>query len=71
MASKKIEELSEEDLSTLEKILSKEFLKQSEYSKSFMTKHGWSPGDQSKQIIRIRDAVRSEKSYKKTKSLKW
>lgn len=71
MASKKMEELSEEDLSILEKILSKEFRTQTEYSKSFMTKHGWSPGDQSQQIIRLRDAVRSERTYKHTRSIKW
>lgn len=71
MASRKLEQLSEEDLSYVEKLLGKEFAKAADTARSFETKHHYKPYDETKRISRIMDAIRSEKQFKKTTSIKW
>ena len=61
MTSKKIDALSDADLNFLEKLLSKEFSKQCEYTSQFKSKNQYVPGDDTKQISRLLDAVRSQK----------
>lgn len=72
MASKKIEDLSDDDWSFVEKILGKEFAKQMDYNSQFKAKNQYYPdADNTKQLSKIMDAIRSEKSYRKTASVKW
>ena len=59
--SKKISELTDSDLNFLEKLLSKEFSKQSEYSSQFKSKNRYNPSDNTQQISRLLDAVRTQK----------
>ena len=72
MASKKIEELTDDDWSFVEGLLGKEFLKQNEYDSTFKSKNKYSPNhSKTKKISKIMDAIRSEKSYRKATSVKW
>ena len=72
MASRKIEELSEEDLSFIEKILGQEFSRQNERISSWKAKNNYEhPTHETRKIARIMDAIRSEKSYKRNISIKW
>ena len=71
MASRKLEELDIEDLSLIEKLLSKEFKRQSEYERSFKTKNHWFPGDEQSRLTRVRDAVRSQRKLKQLTKDKW
>jgi len=65
MVSRQISNLSTEDLHYLETLLGKEFARQNEYSKQFESKNGYSPGSDSKKILRLLNAVRSQKSLSK------
>ena len=71
MASRKIEDLTDEDWSFVEQLLGKEFSKQMDYNSQFKAKNQYSPNTNTRQISKIMDAVRSEKSYRKTYSVKW
>lgn len=71
MASRKIEELDIEDLSLIERLLSKEFNRQSEHERSFRTKNNWFPGDDQLRLTRLRDAVRSQRKFKQLTQDKW
>ena len=72
MASRKIEELTDDDWSFVEGLLGKEFSKQNEYDTAFKTKNKYSPNhSKTKKISKIMDAIRSEKSYRKATSIKW
>ena len=72
MASRKLEELSEEDLSFIEKILGQEFSRQNERISTWKAKNNYEhPTHETKKIARIMDAIRSEKSYKRNISIKW
>ena len=69
MVSKAISELSDSDLTYLEALLGKEFANQTERKKQFETKNGWSPKDDSQKVLRLLNAVRSQKRL--TKLDKW
>lgn len=73
MASKKIEELTEDDWRFVENLLGKEFSRQNEYASTFKAKNQYSPNNNTeiRKISRIMDAIRSEKSYRKTTNVKW
>ena len=72
MASRKLEELSEEDLSFIEKILGQEFSRQNERISTWKANNHYEhPTHETKKITRIMDAIRSEKSYKRNISIKW
>jgi uncharacterized protein YydD (DUF2326 family) len=61
MVSAKIAQLSETDLIYLEKILVSEFAKQNEYKQQFKSKNGYDPANQTAAILRLLNAVRSQK----------
>jgi len=61
MVSKSISNLSNDDLTYLETLLGKEFANQHERRKQFETKNGWSPADDSAKVLRLLNAVRSQK----------
>ena len=61
MVSRAIANLSSEDLFYLEKLLGKEFANQNERKKQFETKNGWSPNDESKKVLRLLNAIRSQR----------
>jgi hypothetical protein len=61
MVSAKIAQLSETDLIYLEKILVSEFAKQNEYTQRFKSKNGYDPANQTVSILRLLNAVRSQK----------
>ena len=71
MASRKIEDLTDEDWSFVEQLLGKEFSKQMDYNSQFKAKNQYYPNINTRQISKIMDAVRSEKTYRKTASVKW
>lgn len=71
MASRKLEELSEDDLSYIERILGQEFSRQHERNSSWKAKNRYDQPTDTKKISRIMDAIRSEKSYKRNMSIKW
>ena len=72
MASKKIETLTEEDWNYVETLLGKEATKQREYAEQFKCKNKYTPKSPNiPKITKIIDAIRSEKSYKKTLDTKW
>jgi len=62
MVSRAIANLSNEDLTYLEKLLGKEFASQNERKKQFQTKNGWTPKDDSQKVLRLLNAVRSQKN---------
>jgi len=66
-----MEELDIEDLSLIEKLLSKEFNRQSEQERVFKTKNNWFPGDDQLRLARLRDAVRSQRKFKQLTQDKW
>jgi len=62
MVTSKIAQLSETDLDYLDQLLHKEFSKQCNNSTQWKTKNGSNyPYDTSKQLVRLMDAVRSQK----------
>lgn len=72
MASRKLEELSEEDLTYIEKILGKEFSRQNNHNSTWKAKNGYEcTSDDTRKISKIMDAIRSEKHYKRQISIKW
>ena len=72
MASRKLEDLSEDDWNIIEQLVGKEFARQTDYNSQFKAKNQYIvPPDKTRQLSRIMDAVRSEKSYRKTYSIKW
>ena len=64
MVSKAIEDLSDSDLNYLETLLGKEFAQQNERMKQFEVKNGWSSKNDTKIILRLLNAVRSQKKIK-------
>ena len=62
MVSRAIANLSNDDLTYLEKLLGKEFASQNERKKQFQTKNGWAPNDDSQKVLRLLNAVRSQKN---------
>ena len=61
MVSNAIANLSNEELTYLEKLLGREFANQNERKKQFESKNGWSPNDESKKVLKLLNAVRSQK----------
>ena len=62
MVSRKMQELSNEDLDYLDQLLHKEFSKQCNDSTQWRsTHHQNNPYDNTKQLTRLMDAVRSQK----------
>lgn len=72
MASRKLEELTEDDLSYIEKLLGQEFSKQQDRRSRWRAKNNYDiPMTETRKISKIMDAIRSEKIYKKNISIKW
>lgn len=69
MVSSKINELTEEDLNYLETVLNREFRKQVDYVTAFKSKNHYDPGDNTKKLSKLLDAVRSQR--KLVKMPKW
>ena len=62
MVTSKIAQLNETDLEYLDQLLHKEFSKQCNNSTQWKTKnHSNYPYDNSKQLVRLMDAIRSQK----------
>ena len=62
MVSRKIQELSEHDLTYMEKLLGEQFAKELEADQTWTQKNKYDrPGNKKKQIIRLMDAIRSQK----------
>jgi len=61
MVSSKIANLSDNDLLYLEKVLGKEFARQNEYTTQFKTKNGYANSNDTKQILRLMSAIRSQR----------
>ena len=62
MVSWKIQELSEADLTYVEKLLGEQFAKELEADKTWTQKNKYDrPGNRKRQIIRLMDAIRSQK----------
>ena len=65
MVSRRIQELSEADLTYLEKLLGEKFAEQLEADQTWASKNHYDrPGNKKKQILRIMDAIRSQKRLK-------
>ena len=72
MVSKKIQELSDDDLSYLEKILGEKFAQELEQDKTWVQKNNYSrPGEKKSRIIRLMNAIRAQKDIKKRTAEKW
>lgn len=69
MVSKKIENLSDEDLHYLDKLLYKEFKRQCEYTSTFKSKNQYSYEDDTSRISKLRSAVQSQ--IKRNNMEKW
>jgi len=61
MVSRKIANLTDNDLLYLEKVLGKEFARQNEYATQFKTKNGYTYSNDTKQILRLMSAIRSQR----------
>lgn len=61
MVSQAIANLTDSDLSYLEKLLGKEFTQQHEKRSVFKAKNGYTYDDDSKILLRLMNAVRSQK----------
>ena len=62
MVTSKIAQLNERDLDYLDELLHKEFSRQTEHSTAWKSKNGYNdPSDKTKTIVRLMDAVRSQK----------
>ena len=62
MVSKAIADLNEDDLIYLERLLGAEFAKQNEYSLQFKSKNGYAHPNNASKILRILNAVRSQRN---------
>jgi hypothetical protein len=69
MVSSKINDLTEDDLNYLEMVLNREFKKHIEYVTGFKSKNHYDPGDKTKKLSKLLDAVRSQQ--KLLKMPKW
>ena len=61
MVSRQIANLSQEDLTYLETLLGKEFANINERKQQFKSKNGWCPGDNSQRVLRLLNAIRSQR----------
>ena len=72
MVSRKIQELSDDDLSYLEKLLGEQFAKELEQDKTWQQKNNYSrPGEKKSKIVRLMNAIRAQKDIKKRTAEKW
>ena len=72
MVSKKIQELSDDDLSYLEKLLGEKFEQELEQDKTWTKNNNYSrPCEKKSIIIRLINAVRAQKDIKKRTAEKW
>ena len=61
MVSRQIANLSQEDLTYLETLLGREFANINERKQQFKTKNGWCPEDNSQRVLRLLNAIRSQR----------
>ena len=72
MVSRKIQELSNDDLTYLEKLLGEQFAKELEQDKTWTQKNNYDrPGEKKSRIIRLMNAIRAQKDIKKRTAEKW
>ena len=72
MVSRKIQELSDDDLSYMEKLLGEQFAKELEQDKTWTQKNNYDrPGEKKCRIIRLMNAIRAQKDIKKRTAEKW
>lgn len=72
MASRKIQELSNDDLSYMEKLLGEQFAKELERDKTWEQKNNYSrPGEKKSRLLRLMNAIRAQQDYKKRTAEKW
>jgi hypothetical protein len=72
MVSKKIQDLSSDDLSYLEKLLGEKFAQELERDKTWEQKNNYSrPGEKKTKILRLINAIRAQKDIIKRTSEKW
>lgn len=69
MVSPKFAQLTEQDLTYLEKLLGAEFARQNEQTQQFKSKHGYAPSNDSQKVLRLLNAVRAQKNL--TRMPKW
>ena len=67
-----MQELSESDLTYLEKLLGEQFAQELERDKTWEQKNKYDrPGEKKSRIIRLMNAIRAQKQVKKATSEKW
>jgi hypothetical protein len=74
MTSRKIENLSIEDLKFLESLLNKKFNEQYDKRKEFQTKNGWGSefnSTSTRQLSRCLDAIRGQRQISQLNQDKW
>lgn len=72
MVSRKIQDLSNSDLEYLEKLLGEKFAQELERDKSWVQKNKYDrPGENKSTIIRLLNAIRSQKNIMKATAEKW
>jgi hypothetical protein len=72
MVSKQFQELSEQDLSYMEKLLGEALGKEIEQDKTWQNKNGYSrPFQKQRQILNCMNAIRAQKDFKKKMAVKW
>tara|TARA_B100000900_G_scaffold409979_1_gene426831 strand:- start:671 stop:889 length:219 start_codon:yes stop_codon:yes gene_type:complete len=72
MVSKQLEDLSEDDLQYIEKLLGESLSKELEADKTWKSKNGYSrPFAQQRRILNCMNAIRAQREYKRKMSIKW
>ena len=72
MVSRKMQELSQDDLVYLEKLLGEQFAQELERDKTWEQKNKYDrPGEKKSRIVRLLNAIRSQKQMTATASQKW
>ena len=72
MVSKKIESLTVDELSYIEKILGKELAKEMDQDKTWQNKHGYGrPFEKQRRILNCMNAIRAQRDLKNKLSIKW
>lgn len=71
MVSRKISDLSDNDLRYLEEVLGKEFARQSEYSSQFKAKNGYTKSNDPNRLPRLINAIRSQRTLASARLEKW
>ena len=72
MVSKQLQELSENDLCYIEKLLGEALSKEMEQDRTWKSKNGYGrPYAKQKQILNCMNAVRAQRDLKKKMAVKW